>query len=183
MNEFSQNILILSFIVYLVVVFGPSQYYAVYGQNQNQNVSKYGINNVTKPVGGIQCDKIEHLVFHNHTKLVVKIQNKTQNIPGGLGIIPNNCIFWLHTHDESGIIHIESPVKQTYTLGQFLTIWKTFDSSSFINNLSAVSSNNTINIFNNGVAVAVAPPSIDFNSVPLKDKSIITLDIRNVSKN
>ena len=155
MNELSQNIMILSFIVCLVVVFGSTQYYAVYGQNQNQSISKNGINNVTKPIGGIQCDKIEHLVFHNHTKLVVKIQNKTQNIPGGLGILPNNCIFWLHTHDESGIIHIESPLKQTYTLGQFLAIWKAFDSSSFVNNLSAVSSNNTINIFNNGVAVDV----------------------------
>ena len=181
MNKFSQNILILSFIVYLVVVFVSAKYYAVYGQNQNQSISKYGINNITKSIGGIQCDKIEHLVFHNHTKLVVKIQNKTQNIPGGLGIIPNNCIFWLHTHDESGIIHIESPLKHTYTLGQFLTIWKTFDNSSFINNLSAVSSNNTINIFDNGVAVD--PSSIDFNSIPLKDKSIITMDISNVSKN
>jgi hypothetical protein len=183
MNELSQNMMILSFIVYLVVVFGYAQYYAVYGQNQNQSISKYGVNNVTKPIAGIQCDKVEHLVFHNHTKLVVKIQNKTQNIPGGLGILPNNCIFWLHTHDESGIIHIESPLKQTYTLGQFLAIWKTFDDSSIINNLSAVSSINTINIFNNGVTVAVDPPSIDFNDIPLNDKSIITMDIRNVSKN
>ena len=182
MNELSQNIMILSFIVCLVVVFGSAQYYAVFGQNQNQSISKNGINNVTKPIGGIQCDKIEHLVFHNHTKLVVKIQNKTQTIPGGLGILPNNCIFWLHTHDESGIIHIESPLKQTYTLGQFLAIWKAFDSSSFVNNLSAVSSNNTINIFNNGTAVDVDPSSIDFNTIPLKDKSMITVDIRNVSK-
>jgi hypothetical protein len=181
MNKLSQNMMILSFIVCLVVVFGYAQYYAVFGQNQNQSISKNGINNVTKPIGGIQCDKVEHLVFHNHTKLVVKIQNKTQNIPGGLGILPNNCIFWLHTHDESGIIHIESPLKQTYTLGQFLAIWKAFDGSSIINNLSAVSSNNTINIFNNGVAVD--PSSIDFNAIPLKDKSIITMDIRNVSKN
>jgi hypothetical protein len=181
MYELSQNIMILSFIVYLVVVFGSAQYYTVYGQNQNQSISKYGINNITKSIGGIQCDKIEHLVFHNHTKLVVKIQNKTQNIPGGLGIIPNNCIFWLHTHDESGIIHIESPLNQTYTLGQFLNIWKTFDNSSFINNLSAVSDNHDINIFSNGVAID--PSSIDFNSIPLKDKSIITMDIRNMSKN
>jgi hypothetical protein len=183
MNELTQNMLILSFIVNLVVVLGPVQNYTVYGQNQNQNqsISKYGINNITKSIGGIQCDKIEHLVFHNHTKLVVKIQNKTQNIPGGLGIIPNNCIFWLHTHDGSGIIHIESPLKQTYTLGQFLNVWKTFDNSSFINNLSAVSSNNAINIFSNGVAID--PSSIDFNSIPLKDKSIITMEIRNMSKN
>ena len=32
MNELTQNMMILSFIVYLVVVFGPVQYYTVYGQ-------------------------------------------------------------------------------------------------------------------------------------------------------
>lgn len=183
MNELSQNIMILSFIVYLVVVFGSAQYYTVYGQSQSQNqsISKYDTSNATKSIGGIECDKTEHLVFHNHTKLVVKIQNMTQNIPGGLGILPNNCIFRLHTHDESGVIHIESPFRQTYTLGQFLTMWKAFDNSSFINNLPAVTSNNTINVFNNGIAVDQS--SIDFNDIPLKDNSIITMDIRNVSKN
>ena len=76
MNELTQSIMILSFIVYLVVVLGAAQYYTVYGQNQSQNqnqsISKYGINNITKSIGGIQCDKIEHLVFHNHTKLSYK---------------------------------------------------------------------------------------------------------------
>jgi hypothetical protein len=183
MNELTQNIMILSFIVYLVVVLGSVQYYTVFGQSQSQSqsISKYDTSNATKPIGGIECDKTERFVFHNHTKLVVKIQNKTQNIPGGLGILPNNCIFGLHTHDESGIIHIESPFKKTYSLGQFLTIWKTLDNSSFINNLSAISSNNTVNVFDNGIAVD--PSSVDFNGISLKDNSVITMDIRNVSKN
>lgn len=29
----------------------------------------------------------------------------------------------LHTHDESGTIHIESVVNRDYTLGEFLSIW------------------------------------------------------------
>ena len=30
---------------------------------------------------------------------------------------------WLHTHAADGIIHTESPVKRTYTLGDFFDIW------------------------------------------------------------
>jgi hypothetical protein len=29
----------------------------------------------------------------------------------------------LHTHAADGIVHIESPVRRTYTLGQFFDVW------------------------------------------------------------
>ena len=31
--------------------------------------------------------------------------------------------YWLHTHDASGIIHVESPDERPYTLGNFFDIW------------------------------------------------------------
>jgi hypothetical protein len=30
---------------------------------------------------------------------------------------------WLHTHAADGVVHIESPVERTYTLGEFFDIW------------------------------------------------------------
>lgn len=27
------------------------------------------------------------------------------------------AFYWLHTHDESGVIHIESPLRRAFTLG------------------------------------------------------------------
>jgi hypothetical protein len=30
---------------------------------------------------------------------------------------------WLHTHSADGIIHTESPLERTYTLGDFFDIW------------------------------------------------------------
>ena len=33
------------------------------------------------------------------------------------------CFYWLHTHAADGIIHIESPVHRTYTLGNFFDEW------------------------------------------------------------
>ncbi len=41
----------------------------------------------------------------------------------------------LHTHDASGIIHIESPTKTAYTLGQFVAVWGVRLSGSCIGSL------------------------------------------------
>jgi hypothetical protein len=38
----------------------------------------------------------------------------------GIGIDPAVGFAPLHTHDVSGVIHVESPTVRTYTLGQFL---------------------------------------------------------------
>ena len=40
------------------------------------------------------------------------------------GIILEKCIHWLHTHDETGIIHIESPTEKDFTPGQFFDLRK-----------------------------------------------------------
>jgi hypothetical protein len=92
-----------------------------------------------------------------------------------MGIIPNSCIFWLHTHDESGIIHIESPIEQSFTLGQFLNVWKEFDSSSYPRDLSDVSTGNKVNISVGGTAIENS--SADFNKIVLKDNTILSIDI------
>ena len=34
-----------------------------------------------------------------------------------------SCIYWLHTHTTDGVIHIESPSKAIYTLGDFFDEW------------------------------------------------------------
>jgi hypothetical protein len=33
------------------------------------------------------------------------------------------CYYWLHTHDTTGIIHIESPVDEVFTFGQLRDEW------------------------------------------------------------
>jgi hypothetical protein len=74
-------------------------------------------------VDGIQCNTNEQLLFHIHTHLDIFINGQAIYIPPQIGIIPDKCIYWLHTHDEKGIIHIESPIKRDFTLGQFFDIW------------------------------------------------------------
>ena len=86
-------------------------------------------------VNRIQCNANEQLLFHIHAHLDIFINGQAIYVPPQIGIIPDKCIYWLHTHDEKGIIHIESPVKRDFTLGQFFDIWskKLNNSSEFAN--------------------------------------------------
>jgi hypothetical protein len=91
-----------------------------------------------KTVDGIACSTSEQLLFHVHTHLTIFVAGKEEAVPAGIGIAPprsaqtspygafvdgGSCFYWLHTHAADGIIHIESPVKRQYTLGEFFDIW------------------------------------------------------------
>ena len=155
-----------------------SQNNAVFGQDDQSN-NNDTFRTIPTNISGITCDKVEHLVYHNHTKLVIKIQNETQNIPAGIGIIPNDCIFWLHTHDDSGIIHVESPIKTAFSLDQFLKVWDIFDNSSFIENFSK--NNMTANI--STIAENGSQSKLDsYKNLNLENNAIITVDLVNKSK-
>lgn len=70
----------------------------------------------------INCDKTDHFNFHSHANLDVIIDGMSFIIPRGIDIRPSEYIYWLHTHDMSGIIHIESPENRIFTLGQFFHV-------------------------------------------------------------
>jgi len=88
-------------------------------------------------VDGVQCNTSEQALFHIHAHLTIFVNGQQRQIPYGIGI-PNvraqqtpqgpfaasgSCFYWLHTHADDGIIHIESPVQQTFTLGDFFDLW------------------------------------------------------------
>jgi hypothetical protein len=78
-------------------------------------------------VDGIKCETHEQLAYHVHAHISILVNGQPQlvsqqiGIPGGPG--NPRCYYWLHTHDTTGIIHIESPTQSLYTLGQFFDIW------------------------------------------------------------
>lgn len=85
-------------------------------------------------VDGISCSTSEQTAYHIHAHLAIYASGVAQTLPAGIGIpgpqeiqngfvLGGKCLYWLHTHDTSGIIHIESPVERVYTLGQFFDIW------------------------------------------------------------
>jgi hypothetical protein len=74
-------------------------------------------------------------VLHIHQHLDIYVNGKHITVPSGIGIFDNQFITELHTHSAgaeglpgpptrpTGVIHLESNKKQTYTLGQFFGVW------------------------------------------------------------
>jgi hypothetical protein len=91
----------------------------------------------TAKVHGITCGPSEQLVYHIHAHLAVFKNGQSYTLPAGIGIPGSHavntnqgpiasggsCIYWLHTHTTDGVIHIESPTKRIYTLGDFFDEW------------------------------------------------------------
>lgn len=71
--------------------------------------------------------KLEMLQVHYHAHLDVIIDGKPTEVPPYVGFIVQNqkatALAPLHTHDASGIIHIENDVPATFLLGQFFVEW------------------------------------------------------------
>ncbi len=95
-------------------------------------------------VSGIPCDSNEMLVYHIHSHLTILVNGIDQTVPHGIGIgrpwvlngnfvQSGTCFMWLHTHDTTGVIHIEAPGNQIFTLGQFFDVWgKTLTATSVL---------------------------------------------------
>lgn len=77
-----------------------------------------------KPIAGIQCAREEYADFHIHAHLDIFVDGNPYPVPEAVGIVGRTCLYWMHTHDGSGIIHIEAPQTRVFTLGQFFDIWK-----------------------------------------------------------
>jgi hypothetical protein len=90
-------------------------------------------------VDRVACGPVEQVAFHIHAHLAVFVDGRARVVPLGIGIAPplqitrtpqgpyaggGSCFAYLHTHASDGIIHVESPVERTYTLGDFFGVWK-----------------------------------------------------------
>ena len=66
----------------------------------------------------------EGTALHIHQHLDLYVDGRRVTVPAGIGIDESQrFISPLHTHDESGVIHVESPDMRTFTLGQFFAVW------------------------------------------------------------
>jgi hypothetical protein len=90
-------------------------------------------------INGISCDALESTVVHIHVHLAIFVNGEEQEIPYGIGIgqpwdvadsdegpfVTNgSCFYWIHTHTADGVVHIESPVRRRFTLGDFFGVWQ-----------------------------------------------------------
>jgi hypothetical protein len=70
----------------------------------------------------VPCGPSEVLTRHEHAHLTILIRGQIKTVPAFVGITATS-ICWLHTHDTTGIIHIEAGDSRTFTLGDFFGVW------------------------------------------------------------
>ena len=118
----------------------------------------------------IRCESMEQVAYHVHAHLAIVDGGKVGTVPEHIGIT-NLCLFWLHTHATSGIIHVEAPAPADFRLGQFFDIWsEPLDPGNL--GPYPVGSGEHLYAFVDGVAWTADP-----RSIPLLDHSVIELQI------
>jgi hypothetical protein len=75
-----------------------------------------------KPLG-LQALSGELLTYHVHQHLDIYVDGKKTPVPAFIGIDDGAFLTELHTHDASGIVHVEAGKAFPYTLGQFFGVW------------------------------------------------------------
>lgn len=120
------------------------------------------------------------MVLHNHVSLKVTSDGQALTVPAHVGMgqvgkgedpllygdhsldkFGMQGMSPLHTHDDSGSIHVESNVVRNFTLGELLDLWQ------------------GLNINGKTVQASVdGKPVSDFRNIILKDGEKINLDIK-----
>jgi hypothetical protein len=136
-------------------------------------------------IDGVSSNEMEELAYHIHAHLAIYINGAQKTIPYGVGIeepwtteadgssefVDSGAAFYyLHTHDDTGVIHIESPTKKLYTLGQFFAEWNQTLSSDQIGKYTGA-----VTTYVNGSKYSGDPSNIQ-----LTEHEVIQLDLGTV---
>jgi hypothetical protein len=142
------------------------------GHSQREKGTIPALNNplATTAVGrdtraaGLPMLSQEGNVIHIHAHLDVSVDGQPVEVPAGIGIDRSgHGISPLHTHNATGVIHIESPVKRTFTLGEFFTEWDVSLSPDNVGGLH-VGDGEALRIFVNGTQVTANPVAVIINA-------------------
>jgi hypothetical protein len=132
-------------------------------------------------VDGIQCAPVEQLAYHIHAHLQVYDNGQPRSLPAAIGLLgpvaqqtaygpfygAQQCYYWLHTHTTDGVIHIESPTKRIYTLGNFFDEWR-----QPLSRTQVASAKGNVKAFLNGKPWKANP-----RTIPLLPHASVQLDV------
>lgn len=109
---------------------------------------------------GLPALSSEGSALHIHQHLDLVINGVAATIPAGIGIDEAEAfIAPIHTHDTSGIIHVESNTVRDFTLGQFFDIWGVRFTQDALGGYLA-SATSTLWVYANGSLVSGDPRSL-----------------------
>ena len=120
---------------------------------------------ILAPTGAINCDSHEGAATHIHTGLAIVLGGQPTIVPADIGV-PTGCLYWLHTHEARGVLHVESPVPdRTFVLGDFFAVWgKPLSATTLLDKTG------TIRVWVDGKRFSGDPATI-----PLRDRQTIVL--------
>jgi hypothetical protein len=73
------------------------------------------------PISGVNC-MVQPVASHEHALVSIYRDGVRLAVPHSIGIVPG-CTYELHTHQRSGVVHIEPNNERPLTLGQFFAVW------------------------------------------------------------
>src|SRR4051794_8748056 len=113
---------------------------------------------------GLAALPAEGTVVHIHQHLDLFVDGKRVTVPAAIGIDSGQqFIAALHTHDPSGVLHVESPEPKTFTLGQVFGVWGVPLSATQIGGLKT-GGGKELRAWVNGKAVKGDPANINLAS-------------------
>lgn len=121
---------------------------------------------VSQAYGCASPEMLTQTHFHTHVQIWVgggPDTGQPGTIPAQVGITSAGFC-WLHTHDASGIIHVEAPTtraNQGFYLSDFLKVWQLSDSSA---SLSPGAGERAV-VFVDGKQVKTAPANVKLKSL------------------
>jgi len=71
------------------------------------------------PIDGVICATSE--TYHAHAVVSIYQDGVRLAVPARIGL--SGCAYELHTHDATGIVHLEAGSQKPFTLGQFFSVW------------------------------------------------------------
>lgn len=115
--------------------------------------------------------------YHIHVHLSLIVDGRQIAIPKAIGVVDAHIrapgfvdsdeLYWLHTHDATGIIHIEAPVQRQFTLQNFFDVW-----GEPLNRDDVAGFKGDVHAYINGI-----PFSGELGSIALMPHEEITLEI------
>lgn len=114
---------------------------------------------------GLQVSTMEGTANHFHAHVDVIVDGKPVQVPADIGIDQSTGqMSELHTHDASGIVHVESPAKdKRYILGQMFRAWGVRLDQNDIGGLR-LDGDNQLRTYVNGKRVSGNPAAIELKN-------------------
>jgi hypothetical protein len=112
----------------------------------------------------------EGTTMHEHANVRVFINGAEQPVPANIGYDESaGTIQSIHTHDDTGLVHLESSQARTFTLGEFFGIWGVRFTPSCIG-AYCNDAQNTIRVYVGG-----EEQSGNLQDIALDDQSVIVV--------